>query len=213
MSGLTQHALSRQPPSKSVTANGGSRPTITRQQNRAGSLVRQNTQLGNSQMTATAVRRAIANHNVFARHDGNWHRDWDKQRFHFHQGHVFVFIDGFWWGLSPAYFPWDYYPYYAYGDYPYDYSDSPYDYYDYSTYDYDGQPASVNLDQYGDNATVSAVQSQLAKLGYYRGAIDGVEGDETQAALARYQEDRNLSVTGTVTAATLQALGLARKAS
>jgi len=164
-------------------------------------------------MTAAAVRRAIANHNVFARHDGNWHRDWDKQRFHFHQGHVFVFIDGFWWGLSPAYFPWDYYPYYAYGDYPYDYFDNPYDYYDYAPYDYDGQPASVNLDQYGDNATVSAVQSQLAKLGYYRGAIDGVEGDETQAALARYQEDRDLSVTGTVTAATLQSLGLPRTAS
>lgn len=213
MSGLTQHAFVRQPPSRSVTATAGSRPTMTRQQTRAGPLARQNTRAGNSQMTAAAVRRAIANHNVFARHDGNWHRDWDKHRFHFHQGHVFVFIDGFWWGLSPAYFPWDYYPYYAYGDYPYDYSDSPYEYYDYSAYDYDGQPASVNLDQYGDNATVSAVQSQLAKLGYYRGAIDGVEGDETQAALARYQEDRDLSVTGTVTVATLQALGLKPTAS
>ncbi len=213
MSGLTQHAFVRQPPSRSVTANAGSRPTMTGQQNRAAAPARHNTRVGNSQMTAAAVRRAIANHNVFARRDGNWHRDWDKQRFHFHQGHVFVFIDGFWWGLSPAYFPWDYDAYYAYGDYPYDYFDNPYDYYDYAPYDYDGQPASVNLDQYGDNATVSAVQSQLAKLGYYRGAIDGVEGDETQAALARYQEDRNLSVTGTVTAATLQALGLARKAS
>ena len=25
----------------------------------------------------------------------------------------------------------------------------------------------------------SAIQSELAKLGYYRGAIDGVDGDET----------------------------------
>ena len=32
---------------------------------------------------------------------------------------------------------------------------------------------------------------------------------ETEAALARYQEDNDLSVTGTVTAATLQSLGLA----
>ena len=75
------------------------------------------------------------------------------------------------------------------------------------------QPAAVDSDQYGSNTTVSAVQSELAKLGYYRGAIDGVEGDETQAALARYQEDRDLSVTGTVTAATLQSLGLPRTAS
>jgi len=54
---------------------------------------------------------------------------------------------------------------------------------------------------------VSGVQSQLAKRGYYNGAIDGMLGDETEAALARYQEDHDLSVTGTVTAATLQSLG------
>ena len=44
-----------------------------------------------------------------------------------------------------------------------------------------------------------AVQSELAKLGYYHGPIDGVMGDATEAALARYQEDHDLSVTGTVT--------------
>jgi peptidoglycan hydrolase-like protein with peptidoglycan-binding domain len=96
----------------------------------------------------------------------------------------------------------------GYGDYPYDYFDDPSDDSDYSPYDYDDQPASVDSDQYGTNAAVSAVQSGLAKLGYYRGAIDGVEGDETQAALARYQEDNDLSVTGT-----LQSLGLKRTAS
>ena len=181
---------------------------MTRQQNHAGSPVRQNTRVGNSQITTAAVRRAIANHNVFARHDGNWHRDWDKHRSHFHQGQVFVFVDGFWWGLSPAYFPSDYDPSYGDGDYPYDYSDNLPDYYDYSPYRYDDQPASVDSNQYGNNTTVSAVQSGLAKLGYYRGAIDGVEGDETQAALARYQQDHDLSVTGTLTAATLQSLGL-----
>ena len=71
----------------------------------------------------------------------------------------------------------------------------------------------VGSDQYGNSSTVSAVQSQLAKLGYYRGAVDGVEGDETEAALARYQEDHDLSVTGTLTAATLQSLGLPQAAS
>jgi Putative peptidoglycan binding domain len=216
MSGLTQHAFVRQPPSRSVTANAGSRPTMSPQQTRATSLARQNARVGNSQMTAAAVRRAIANHNVFARHDGNWHRDWDKHRFHFHQGHVFVFIDGFWWGLDPWFYSnyaYDY-PYDSYGYNPYGYyNDSPYDYYNYYPSNDDDQPAYTGSDQYGDNATVSAVQSQLAKLGYYRGAIDGVEGDETQAALARYQEDHDLSVTGTLTAATLQSLGLRRSAS
>jgi peptidoglycan hydrolase-like protein with peptidoglycan-binding domain len=61
------------------------------------------------------------------------------------------------------------------------------------------------------NAVVSSVQSQLAKRGYYRGAVDGLAGDETQAAIAGYQEDNDLSVTGTVTAATLQSLGLGER--
>jgi hypothetical protein len=154
----------------------------------------------------------MANHRVFSRHDGNWHRDWDRHHAHFDHGHVFVFTDGFWWGL----YPWDYYPYDAYGSYPsdyygdsYGYNDYPYDSSDSYTQDpysyYNGYTAPPQ----SSNGVVSSVQSQLAKLGYYRGAIDGVLGDQTEAAIARYQEDNDLSVTGVVTAATLQTLGLA----
>jgi hypothetical protein len=130
---------------------------------------------------------------------------------------VFVFVDGFWWGL----YPWDYYPYYAsgypydyYGNYPYDNSAYPDDYSSgYNPYDYyqgynDYNAAYAASDQNVNNPTVSAVQSQLAKLGYYNGAIDGTLGDLTEAALARYQGDRDLSVSGTVDAATLQSLGI-----
>jgi Putative peptidoglycan binding domain len=150
---------------------------------------------------------------VVARHSADWHRDWDRRHEHFHHGHVFVFIEGFWWGLDPGF-----YPYYAYGNYPYDdygYANNgyPYDYYEYSPYNYDDEQGYAPSDQDANNATVSAVQSKLAKLGYYRGAIDGVVGDETQAALARYQEKHDLSVTGTLTAATLQSLGLQQTAS
>ncbi len=55
---------------------------------------------------------------------------------------------------------------------------------------------------------MSAVQSELSRLGYYNGAIDGSLGDQTEAALARYQQDRDLSVTGTVDPDTLQSLGI-----
>ena len=150
---------------------------------------------------------------VVARHSADWHRDWDRRHGHFRHGHVFVFIDGFWWGLDPGF-----YPYYAYGNYPeddYGYANNgyPYDYYEYSPNNYDDEQGYAPSDQGANNATVSAVQSQLAKLGYYSGAIDGVEGDATQAALARYQEEHDLSVTGTLTAATLQSLGLRQTAS
>jgi hypothetical protein len=194
-----------------MKSNAGRNAAVARQQNRPASPARQNMRTSNAQ-SAAAVRKAMANHRVFARHDGNWHRDWDRHHAHFDHGHVFVFTDGFWWGL----YPWDYYPYGAYSsypsdsyDYPYGYNDYPYGSYDYNTQDpysyYSGYAAPAQ----SDNGVVSSVQSQLAKLGYYRGGIDGVAGDETQAALARYQQDNDLSVTGTVTAATLQSLGLA----
>jgi hypothetical protein len=193
---------------QSMKSYAGRNATVARQQNRSASLTRQNMRASNAQSSA-AVRRAMANHRVFSRHDGNWHRDWDRHHAHFDHGHVFVFTDGFWWGL----YPWDYYPYDAYGSYPWDsyggYEDYPYDSSDSYTQDpysyYNGYAAPAQ----SGNEVVSSVQSQLAKLGYYRGAVDGVAGDETQAAVARYQEDNNLSVTGTVTASTLQSLGLA----
>jgi peptidoglycan hydrolase-like protein with peptidoglycan-binding domain len=94
------------------------------------------------------------------------------------------------------------------GFYPYDYYGYPYDYYDYyANGDDQGYNGSgETADPYSD-ATVSAVQSQLAKQGYYRGAIDGVYGPETRAALTRYQSSHGLQVTGSLTPATLQALG------
>jgi hypothetical protein len=196
---------------QSMKSYAGRNATVARQQNRSASLTRQNMRTSNAQSSA-AVRRAMANHRVFARHDGNWHHDWDRHRAHFDHGHVFVFTDGFWWGL----YPWDYYPYDAYSSYPSDNYDYPYGYNDYlydSSDSYTQNPYSYYTGYAAPaesgNAAVSSVQSQLAKLGYYRGAVDGVAGDETQAALARYQEDNDLSVTGTVTAATLQSLGLA----
>ena len=204
MSGTRTYQFSGQ--GKQSTRSYTSRnTTVARQQNRSASPAGQNMRTSNPQ---SSVRRAMANHRVFARHDGTWHRDWDRHHAHFDHGHVFVFTDGFWWGL----YPWDYYPYDAYSSYPsdsYDYNDYPYDSSDsytqepYSYYTGYASPAQ------GGNAVVSSVQSQLAKFGYYGGAVDGVLGDQTEAAIARYQEDNDLSVTGTVTAATLQSLGLA----
>ena len=192
---------------QSMKSYAGRNATVARQQNRSASLTRQNMRTSTAQ-SSSAVRRAMVNHRVFARHDGNWHRDWDRHHAHFDHGHVFVFTDGFWWGL----YPWDYYPYYGYGSDPsdyYGYDDYPYDSYDYNTQDpYSYYNGYDNPGQSG-NEVVSSVQSQLAKLGYYRGATDGVLGDQTEAAIARYQEDHDLSVTGVVTAATLQTLGLA----
>ena len=212
-SAVMPRASARQLPNRSMASNTGRAASVTRQSNRVNSAVGQK-RVTNPRLSTAENRQSFVKNHAFARHDGNWHRDWDKHHTHFDHGRVFVFVNGFWWGL----YPWDYYPDYGYGygDYPYDYS---YDYpYDYSGYPYDGADYSPS-ETYGyyngyapsgqySNTVVNAVQSKLASLGYYHGAIDGVLGDESQAALARYQQDQDLSVTGTVTSATLQALDL-----
>ena len=195
-----------------------------RQPNRVGPVGGRNrisdprTSLAANRQT-TANRQSFVRNHASERHDGNWHRDWDRHHSHFHNHKVFVFLNGFWWGLDPWFYPYyasDYYPADDYGynpydyssGYPYDYSGNPYDYYDYSPYNNDDQSPDAASGQSAADATVSAVQSELSRLGYYNGAIDGTLGDQTEAALARYQEDRDLSVTGTVDAATLQSLGI-----
>jgi hypothetical protein len=206
--------------SRSITPYAGRRTTITHQPNRVGSIAGRSG-VSNSRISTGSNRKSFIKNHAFTRHDANWHRDWDRRHAHFDHGHAFVFSDGFWWGLDPGSYPFDAY---ADGSYPYDYySGYPSDYNNGYPSDYNGNydgdngyyddPGYGASDQYGNNATVSAVQSQLAKLGYYRGATDGTLGDETEDAIARYEEDHDLSVTGTITAAALQSLGLARGAS
>ncbi|PYJ99086.1 MAG: hypothetical protein DME68_04760, partial [Verrucomicrobia bacterium] len=136
---------------------------------------------------------------VAERHDANWHRDWDRRHAHFFHNRFFVFDDGFWFGLDPGFYPWDYLPYYADDYYPYDYyaDDQPYD----NTEPVDnGVPAA--------DATVQAVQTQLTQLGYYNGPVDGIFGPATRDAVANYQIANQLNVTGSLSPDTLQSLGL-----
>ena len=212
-SAVAPRASAGQLPNRSISSTPGRVAAVNRQSNRLNSAVGQK-RVPDPRLSTAQNRQSFMKNHAFARHDSNWHRDWNKRRAHFDHGHVFVFIDGFWWGL----YPWDYYPFYGYGygdypydyfyGYPYDYSGDPYDGADYSPSQpysyYNGYaPSGTN-----SNGVVSAVQSKLASFGYYHGAIDGILGDETEAALARYQQDYDLSVTGTVTAASLHALGL-----
>jgi hypothetical protein len=140
----------------------------------------------------------LRNH-VVARHDANWHGDWERRHAHFDHGRFFVFIDGFWCGLDPGFFPWDYLPYYPNDYYPYDYySDT--DPYDYNNANYNIEPA--------DSSTIEAVQADLERLGYYSGSIDGVFGPSTRDAVARYQIANHLNVTGSLSPDLLQSLGL-----
>jgi hypothetical protein len=152
---------------------------------------------------------------VFARRSADWQRSWDRSCDHWWQGHRCRFINGSWFIFDFGFIPWYGYPYY----YPYDYYASDYYYpygYDpgvYEGYDdnYYGEGNYDSSDQY-DGSTVAAAQERLARLGYYRGRIDGVFGPETRRALTRYQSDNGLRVTGYLTSDTVQSLGLRRGA-
>jgi len=120
--------------------------------------------------------------------NGNrWSGDW-RHRGHFRDRDRFIFFGGFG-------FPYYGYPYYGY--YPYDYYGYGYNPYGYSApygYDYynDSEPAYGYdyRDRYRGGSSVVALQRQLARAGYYHGAIDGIMGPETRRAMRIYQRSR-----------------------
>jgi hypothetical protein len=58
------------------------------------------------------------------------------------------------------------------------------------------------------SSTLVRAQSQLANLGYYRGTVDGSYGPLTSRAVAQFQADNGLRVTGRLDRATLKSLGV-----
>jgi hypothetical protein len=130
-----------------------------------------------------------------------------------HRSHVSVGI-GFstypYWG-GYGYYPYGYgyYPYgYGYSYYPY-YSSGyyPYGSYNYGYYNYN---RSGYRDSYAGGSMVAQVQRRLAQSGYYRGAIDGVMGPRTRAAIRAYERSRGLRVDGVISQQLIATMGLRR---
>jgi peptidoglycan hydrolase-like protein with peptidoglycan-binding domain len=57
-------------------------------------------------------------------------------------------------------------------------------------------------------AAIQAVQDHLRRAGTYNGAVDGVWGPDSLAALQQFQSSHQLQVTGQLNQATVTALGL-----
>ena len=76
----------------------------------------------------------------------------------------------------------------------------------YSTYTYDEPIYGYNYME--PRQVMVRVQRELRREGYYRGAIDGLIGPMTRAALARFQADAGLRVTRRIDGPTLAALGV-----
>ena len=122
---------------------------------------------------------------AFCRHWHEWH---DRNWWHNHCDTIvfvnagYYFLDGGYW--YPA---WGYDPLQNY-------------------YDYDGP-----IYTYGDllpDEVIANVQTALQDTGYYYGQITGSLGVDTRAAIANFQRDYGLPITGAIDEATVEALGL-----
>ena len=110
--------------------------------------------------------------------------DWWKQHFTvivLVRGGYYYWDAGYWcpaWGYNPAY----------------------------EYYDYDGP-----IYTYGNllpDQVILNVQRALQQLGYYGGGLNGSLNATTRQAIANYQRDAGLIVTGAIDAATVESLGL-----
>jgi hypothetical protein len=125
----------------------------------------------------------VARRNVIRTpHDRNWWRGHFNTTFVLFGGGYYYWWDGYWF---PAYGYSPYYNNYGYGEPIYGYNNLA--------------PGQV----------IENVQLALRDQGYYPGAIDGLVGPQTRAALAAYQRDHGLIETAAVDEPTLVTLGLA----
>jgi hypothetical protein len=133
-------------------------------------------------------------------HGGQHHRSYsDALRRHRHQWHhrdwwdrnceTIVFVNSGYYFLDAGYW----YPAWGYDPL-------------YSSYDYDGP-----IYTYGNllpDQVIANVQGALQDAGYYFGAITGSLNVETRAALANFQRDYGLPITGAIDQPTVETLGL-----
>jgi len=140
---------------------------------------------------------------VYQSHTADSHPDWDHRRAYYASNHWWAYNGYDWIGLDAGFYPWDYYPYYTYDYYPYDY---------FVSNPTDLPPAYQNTTSTppAPDPTVIAAQTELAQLNYYGGPIDGLFGPTTRDAVARFQTNLNLTVTGSLTPDTMRTLGLSQ---
>jgi len=121
----------------------------------------------------------------------NYHRSYHNHDWWHNHYSTVVLIGGGYWAFNSGYW----YPAWGYN--------SGYSYYPYDGPIYTGAatltPAQVTV----------AVQTQLARDGYYNGPIDGMLGPNTRQAIADFQADNGLAVTASIDEPTLDELGVA----
>lgn len=180
------------------------RSNVSGRNQRATSEAQLDGRTGRNQVRETATNRGTNQNRTVRRGDRN--RNFDRNSFNVARGNVIrTSHNRNWWRSrynttfvlfgGGYYYWWNNYWYPAYGYSPY-----------YNNYAY-GEPIYGYNDLAPGQVLVN-VQIELRNQGYYYGAIDGLVGPQTRAALAAYQRDNGLLITSAVDEPTLVTLGL-----
>jgi hypothetical protein len=153
----------------------------------------------------TAATISPRSNGGFSRPKSGWDHHWDR----IWHGRHYHWNDGAWVIINDGAYPWDD-SYYA--------PSSP-DVYPNMSYEYGDAPSDAGAPNPAPNAPAASVaprevsiaaevQQGLASRGYYDGQIDGIVGDSTREAIADFQKDNKLPITGYITKSLLNTLGL-----
>lgn len=168
--------------------------------NRTSNLNRSSNTVPGSQIATQAGTGRNWQSGVHGTRHGNWQNrpgnsNGSRWANHNHGGHHHHRFHGY----HPGYHPFGY----GYGfGYPY-WGTS-------ATFFYDNDYYNGNYGGYQGSAgsIVMNVQQELARAGYYRGAIDGVLGEGTRRAIRAYERDNGLRVDGRIDNRLLSSMGL-----
>jgi hypothetical protein len=166
---------------RSLTHNNVARANVTRNNVASANVT------SNNMARANMNRRSVAfGGNGYANNGGGHYRyafashaGWNHGQEYSWHGHHYRWMNNGWFIIDP--FPW------VAGYYGPGYNSPGY---------YNGGSVSVS------------VQQALSQQGYYNGPIDGIVGPGTSAAIATYQQNNGLRVTGTITPSLLNSLGV-----
>lgn len=181
-----QSFRNRQAPS---IAFGGSAPrTVDRNVN-----VQDNRRVQNANDPRTFnrsdVRRSRPPEDVF--------RNWDRRHEHVWNHNRYRWYNNSWVWFGGGYAD------------PYFYGDGSTPYYDESdAYTYEDDSSRLPVEYAATDGLATNVQQELARRGYDPGAIDGVIGPQSRDAIAAFQNDQRLPVTGRIDQSLLNALNL-----
>lgn len=151
---------------------------INRQTTNNANIARNNTRGSRNSVAFSGNSNYVHGNNGHGTYAFASHSGWSHNRQYYWHGHHYQWYDNGWFIIDP--FPLG--------------------------YGYWGPNTGY---YYGSGTPVSVqVQAALQQQGYYQGPVDGVVGPGTQAAIAAYQHDNGLRVTGTITHGVLRDLGI-----